>query len=386
MSYSSWKDVPADVLKRVHHENFVFDFSPLGEPFIMTPDFTAAMHRDLAAGAPIPQILRAMLDARIHELETQPAVRDEVRRVWRESGVNGVQVTLGGLALSPSDWDSTLRDAAYWLRRVRAGGDMAICDNAADLRSAQAAGKVGVLLGMQDITQMGKDVWKLEMLRDFGTRVIQLTFNIRNYLGDGCTEREQSGLSKFGIDVVHRMNKLGIIVDVSHSGYNTTLDAIRHSRRPVAITHSSCQVVAAHPRAKSDEQLRSLRDADGYIGMLCCPFFIKPQGGAVLADFLDHIEHAVTIVGVDKVGIGTDWGGWSPDYPEEIKALAQAKLASHGFAKGELDFGDIIPEFDAWTSWSCITAGLVARGFSEPEVAGLIGGNWLSFMDRHDAA
>lgn len=386
MSFSSWKEVPADVLKRVHHENFVFDFSPLGEPFVMTPDFTAAMHRELAAGAPIPQILRAMLDARIHELETQSAVRDEVRRVWRDSGVNGVQVTLGGLALSPSDWDSTLRDAAYWIRRVRAGGDMAICDNASDLRSAQAAGKVGLLLGMQDITQIGKDVWKLEMLRDFGTRVIQLTFNTRNYLGDGCTEREQSGLSKFGIDVVHRMNKLGIIVDVSHSGYNTTLDAIRHSHRPVAITHSSCQVVAAHPRAKSDEQLRALRDADGYIGMLCCPFFIKPQGGAVLADFLDHIEHAVTIVGVDKVGIGTDWGGWSPDYPQDIKALAQAKLASHGFAKGELDFGDIIPEFDAWTSWSCITAGLLARGFSQQEVAGLIGGNWLSFMDRHDAA
>lgn len=386
MSYSSWKDVPADVLERVHYGHFVFDFSPLGEPFIMTPDFTAAMHRELAAGAPIPQILRAMLDARIHELETQPAVRDEVGRVWRESGVNGVQVTLGGLALSPSDWDSTLRDAAYWIRRIRAGGDIAICDKAADLRSAQADGKVGVLLGMQDITQIGKDVWKLEMLRDFGTRVIQLTFNTRNYLGDGCTEREQSGLSKFGIDVVNRMNKLGIIVDVSHSGYNTTLDAIRHSRRPVAITHSSCQVVAAHPRAKSDEQLRALRDADGYIGMLCCPFFIKPQGGAVLADFLDHIDHAVTIMGVDKVGIGTDWGGWSPDYPQEIKALAQAKLASHGFAKGELDFGDIIPEFDAWTSWSCITAGLLARGFSEPEVAGLIGGNWLSFMDRHDAA
>ena len=386
MSYASWKDVPPEVLQRVHHDNFVFDFSPLGEPFIMTGEFSAAMHRELAAGAPIPQILRAMLDARIRELETQPPVREEVRRVWRASGVNAVQVTLGGLSLSPSDWDSTVRDAAYWMRRVRSGGDMAICDNAAQLRGAHAEGKIGLLLGMQDITQIGKDIGKLDMLRDFGTRVIQLTFNTRNYLGDGCTEREQSGLSKYGIDVVRRMNQLGIIVDVSHSGYNTTLDAIRHSRRPVAITHSSCQVVASHPRAKSDEQLRALHDADGYIGMLCCPFFIKPQGGAALSDFLDHIEHAATMMGVDKVGIGTDWGGWSPDYPEEIKGLAQAKLASHGFAKGELDFGDIIPEFDAWTSWSCITAGLLSRGFTENEVRGLIGGNWLAFMERHDAA
>lgn len=386
MSYASWRDVPAGVLQRVHHDNFVFDFSPLGEPFIMTPDFTAVMHRELAAGAPIPQILRRMLDARIQELETQAPVREEVRRVWRASGVNGVQVTLGGLALSPSDWDSTLRDAAYWQRRVRAGGDMAICDSAEDLRRAQAEGKVGIVLGMQDITQLGKDIGKLDMLRDFGTRVIQLTFNTRNFLGDGCTEREQSGLSKFGIEMVHRMNALGIIVDVSHSGYHTTLDAIHHSRRPVAITHSSCQVVAAHPRAKSDEQLRALRDAQGYLGILCCPFFIKPGGGATLDDMLDHIEHAVSVVGVDKVGIGTDWGGWSPDYPKEISALAQEKLASHGFAKGELDFGDIIPEFDAWTSWSCITAGLLARGFAEAEVRGLIGGNWLDFMARHDAA
>lgn len=112
MSYATWKDVPADVLKRVHHDNFVFDFSPLGEPFIMTPDFSAVMHEQLQAAAPIPVILRRMLDTRIRELETQPSVRDEVRRVWRESGVNGVQVTLGGLALSPSDWNSTLRDAA----------------------------------------------------------------------------------------------------------------------------------------------------------------------------------------------------------------------------------------------------------------------------------
>ncbi|WP_315835323.1 dipeptidase [Bradyrhizobium prioriisuperbiae] len=224
------------------------------------------------------------------------------------------------------------------------------------------------------------------MLRDFGTRVIQLTFNTRNYVGDGCTEREQSGLSTYGIELVHRMNELNIIIDVSHSGYQTTLDAIRYSKRPIAITHSSCAAIARHPRAKSDEQLKALKDANGYIGILCCPFFIKPQGRAGLEDFLRHIDHAVEIVGVDNVGIGADWGGWSPDFPAELQMLAQARLASHGFRKGELSFGEIIPEFDAWTSWPRITAGLLARGYSEAEVAGLIGNNWLSFMQRHDAA
>ena len=386
MKFSTWKDVPADVIERVHHRNFVYDFSPLGEPFIMTEAVAVAMRRQLAAQAPIPKIIRAMLDARIQELETMPSVRDEVRRVWRESGVKAVEVTLGGLSLSPSDWDATVRDAAYWMRRVRAGGDMAICETAADLKQAQADGKVGLVLGMQDIVQIGKDLGKLDLLRDFGTRIIQLTFNTRNFVGDGCTEREQSGLSTFGVELVHRMNELGMIVDVSHSDYQTTLDAIRHSKRPVAITHSSCKAIAEHPRAKSDEQLKALKEASGYIGILCCPFFIRPEGGADLEQFLRHIDHAVEIVGVDKVGIGTDWGGWSPDFPAELQALAQAKLASHGFRKGELNFGEIIPEFDAWTSWPHITAGLLARDYSEAEVKGLIGGNWMSFMERHDAA
>jgi membrane dipeptidase len=386
VKFASWKDVPAEVIERVHHRNFVFDFSPLGEPFIMTGGLTSAMRSAVAAQAPIPGIIRAMLDARIQELETEPAVREEVRKVWRESGVKAVLVTLGGLSLSPSDWDATMRDAAHWIRRVRSGGDMAICRTVADLKQAQADGKVAIILGMQDIVQIGKDLKKLDLLRDFGTRVIQLTFNTRTFVGDGCTEREQSGLSTFGIELVHRMNELGIIVDVSHSGYQTTLDAIRHSRRPIAITHSSCMAIAKHPRAKSDDQLVALKEGNGYFGVLCCPFFIKPQGGANLDDFLSHVDHAVKIVGVDKVGIGTDWGGWSPDFPPELQALAQAKLASHGFRKGELDFGEIIPEFDAWTAWPRISAGLLARGYSEAEVKGLIGGNWLSFMERHDAA
>ncbi|WP_315835324.1 hypothetical protein [Bradyrhizobium prioriisuperbiae] len=153
MNFASWKDVPADVIERVHHRNFVFDFSPLGEPFIMTEGTIAAMRCELAALSPIPKIIRAMLDARIRELETNALVRDEVRQVWRKSGVKAVLVTLGGLSLSPSDWDSTMWDAAHWVRRVRAGDDMLICESVSDLKRAQAEGRVGIVLGMQDITQ-----------------------------------------------------------------------------------------------------------------------------------------------------------------------------------------------------------------------------------------
>lgn len=383
MSKLEWHEVPEARVAEVHRDAFVFDFSPLGEPFVMTDRHRAVMERELDMNAPVPKILRSMLNDRLVELEDDPEARNKVCEIWRASGVNAVQITLGGLELDPSGWDAVVRDAAHWQRRTHGSEDMSICVTAAELEHARAADKVGIILGMQDAAPIGSDLDRLTTLRNFGVRVIQLTVNHRNLIGDGCTEREQAGLSKFGVQVVKRMNELGIIVDVSHSGYKTTLDAIELSEQPVAITHASCMAVAEHPRAKTDDQLRALRDRDGYIGILCVPFFIRPEGGADLDMFIRHVAHAADIVGVERVGIGTDWGGWSPDFPAEIQALARAKLAKLGFDKKELpEFGEIIPELDGWEAWPRITAGLMAYGFSDNEVRGLIGGNWLSFMRR----
>lgn len=370
-------------VQRVHGESFVFDFSPLGEPFVMTQRHRAAMERLIEARSPIPAMLRAMLNDRLRELAASADSRDLLAKVWKTSGVDAVQVTLGGIELSPSDWDAVVRDAAHWVGRVRASDDMRICTTAAELTHAFNDGKVGIVLGLQDAAPIGKDLERINTLYNFGVRVVQLTFNTRNFLGDGCTEREQSRLSKFGIEVVRRFNELGIIVDVSHSGYATTLDAIETSERPVAITHSSCQAVAAHPRAKSDEQLRALRDRDGYFGVLVVPFFVSPGGGANLEIIVRHVAHAANIVGVERVGIATDWGGWSPDFPHEIQQMARAQLASHGFSQSEMPaFGETIPGFGSWEEWPSLTKALLAHGFSDAEVAGLIGGNWLTFMRR----
>jgi membrane dipeptidase len=370
----------------LHFESYVFDFSPLGEPIIMTPRAERAMVEALERGGGPEAGLRAIAQTRNRELETDPSVREQVLRAWRASGVNGVQVTLGGLGLAHT-WDDVLRDIAHYHRRVRAGGDMAICVTAGELLAAAAHDKVGLLFGLQDAAPIGDDLGRLDLLYDAGVRVLQLTFNLRNLVGDGCVEREQAGLSRFGVEVVKRLNELGIIVDVSHSGSKTTLDAIEHSERPIAITHSSCMAVAEHPRAKTDEQLRALAERDGYLGINAVPFFIAAPGEQATVDTVaDHVEHAVGILGVERVGIGTDWAVWSPDYPRAIQQKTREKLAlGNGFNEAQIPpWGDgtIVGGFESWESWPNITAALLDRGFSDDEVKGLIGGNWLAFMRR----
>lgn len=370
----------------LHFESYVFDYSPLGEPFIMTPATEAAVDGALEAGQDVGVAVRAISEARKRELATDPAVRELVRRVWRASGVNGVQVSLGATFMSQT-FDCMLKDIAHWNQRVEVGGDMAVCRTADELESAAAEDKVGLLLGTQDCP-IGDDMSKLELLAGLGVRVIQLTFNTRNHIGDGCTERNPAGLSRFGIEVVHRMNELGVLVDTSHCSWPTTADAIEFCERPPVITHATCHAVTPHPRAKSDEHLQALADKDGYFGVDLVPFYLAPGGGATVEMLVDHIEHAAKLVGVERVGIGTDWGLWSPDFPERLKAGAHDKIIKKAgkFEKKDApDFRDkdknTVAGFGAWEHWSNITAALLQR-FGPAEVQGIIGGNWLAYLRR----
>lgn len=370
---------------QLHFDSYVFDYSPLAEPIIMSPAMEAAMNEALDQGLDGGAALRAMADTRNRELEIDPPLRERVRATWEASGVNGVQVTLGGMSLG-HDWDGTIRDIAHYRRRCAAGSDMALCTTADELEAAAADGKVGILLGTQDCP-IGTDLTKLDLLYDAGVRVMQLTFNVRNALGDGCTERGNGGLSRLGVEAVKRFNELGIVVDVSHSGYQTTLDAIEFSERPIAITHSTCHALAEHPRGKTDDQLQALAERNGYFGVNVVPFFLVPGGGTATLDMLaDHLEHAAGILGVENVGVATDWGLWPGDFPQRLKDAGHKKLVvkTGRFSKKEVpQFDDSIyvKDFETWESWSNITAKLLER-FSEEQVKGLIGGNWLAFMRR----
>jgi membrane dipeptidase len=366
--------------RQLHGESFVFDFSPHAEPFLLTSRQREVMLQSLERGQSLRSTLSAMANARIRELEKDSSARSEIQEVWKRSGVNGVQVTLGAMELALDEWEGVVADLARCYARARIGY-MSVCTTAEELESSQRNGTVGLLLGLQDSLPIGKDLDRVETLYSAGVRVIQLTYNTRNLVGDGCTEREQGGLSRFGIELVRRLNDLGMIIDVSHSGYGTTMDAISVSERPIAFTHIVCRDVYDHARGKTDEQLRALAESDGYAGIAAVPHFLRKGGGQSVEDMMEHLEHAASIV-----GIATDWGFWSTDFPAELHVPALEEFGRLGFRpEDELKMGTALGAFINWTDWPELTRGLVSRGFSDEEIKGFLGLNWLNFMRRSGA-
>jgi membrane dipeptidase len=368
--------------RRLHSESLIADFSPHGEPIPHTERTEAAMSAGFESRG-LPGALGALWDEYLREIEEDANAHSRRKDEFRRSGVDALQISLGAIEMNMHDWDAGLRDVARWRRREAIGGDVAVCESPAALRAARDSDRVGVMLGLQDTLQIGNDLNRLEMLFSLGVRVVQLTYNRRNLVGDGCTERNPSGLSRFGVDLVAELNNLGIVVDVSHCGDGTTLDALAVSTRPVAFTHTACRAVYEHPRAKTDEQLRILAEQDGYVGIVAVPFFLK-RAGAGIPDMVDHISHAAGIVGIERVGIGTDWGFWTTDWPVELRpATMRAFGATSGFRPEDgLELGIGLGPFLEWGDRLHITRGLVDGGFSDGEIRGLLGDNWLRFLER----
>jgi membrane dipeptidase len=327
--------------------------------------------------------LGALWDEYLREIESDPEAHARRREEVRRGGVDVLQVTLGAIEMNMHGWDASLRDVARWRRRAAIGGDLEVCESPAALREAHAAGRMGVMLGLQDTLQVGSDLGRLEMLRTLGVRVVQLTYNRRNLVGDGCTERDPAGISRFGVELIKELNQLGIVVDVSHCGDATTLDALDLSDRPIAFTHTACRAVYDHPRAKTDEQLRNLAEQQGYVGIVAVPFFLKAADPGI-PDVVDHIAHAAEIVGVENVGVGTDWGFWTTDWPAELRSATMRAFRGAGGFRPEdgLELGIGLGPFVEWGDRLHLTRGLVEGGFSDDEITGLLGDNWLRYLER----
>ncbi|HEY8531907.1 MAG TPA: membrane dipeptidase [Limnochorda sp.] len=368
---------------RLHQESFVFDYIPPGEPIVMTPATERVMQEALRAGEPAPAVQDRMREARLEELARDPAVREMMREVWRRSGVNCVSATLGGLDHRLDPLERLWRDLGRWQRRFQVADDMVLCTTAGKVEEAWRAGRVGVILNLQNTDVIGQDLDRIRTLYNYGVRIIQLTYNTRNLVGDGCTERNPSGLSLFGVSVVRELNRQGIVVDLSHCSEPTAWDAIELSESPPCFTHAFCKALSDHDRGKTDEQLKAVAERGGYLGILAVPFFLSRDPAAGLEALLDHINHAVEIMGVDKVGIGTDWGGWTRDVPEPLREGLRRAFYAMGFRDEHgLQFGAALGEFVDYTDWPHITCGLVARGYSDDEIRGILGRNFLNYFRR----
>jgi membrane dipeptidase len=176
------------------------------------------------------------------------------------------------------------------------------------------------------------------------------------------------------------MNELGILVDLSHCSEATTLDAIDTSTKPVAITHSFCKALSDHDRGKSDDVIRALGEAGGYFGILTVPFFITTEPTATLDHFVAHFDRVVDLIGPQHVGIGTDWG---VHFPKPLVDMLNEEMARLGFREEHrVDWGATVEGFRDWREWPNITRALVSRGYSDEQIEGFLGGNFLRVFER----
>ena len=310
--------------------------------------------------------------------------------IIRESGITAGSVTQGGIFGDPHfSYEGTVRDIAGWIRRFSRLEDVYVSiTKAEDIRTAKKGGKVGILMNFQNSTQIGNDLAQLDFFHDLGVRIIQLTYNIKNVSGDGCTEPTDSGLSHFGVKLISRMNALGIVVDVSHCGYKTTMDAIEVSKMPVAFTHTNCRSLHDHPRNKTDEQIRALADKEGYLGITCHPLFLGKGSSSTLNTLLDHIDYAVNLIGINHIGIGSDFAGIH-HYPDAIMIKSiQEDLPAQGWREEDgvktwEGFRSAMQKLKHWNMrYRDIIRGLLSRGYSDGDIEKIIGGNFVRFFEK----
>jgi membrane dipeptidase len=300
---------------------------------------------------------------------------DEEWAAVRKSGYSGIVTSLNRQNLQ-----TAIDELIAWQKRVDEFPDRyMIALEAKDFERAKRAGKLAVMMNFQNATMLGGDVDNVNALHALGMRCFQLTYNSRNLLGDGCTERTDAGLSDFGVEVVERMNKIGVMVDLSHCGRQTTLDGISFSEKPVAITHSMVDKFRpAHPRAKTDDQLKVLADKGGVFGVAAIGYFIgtDPGGETTIETYADHIEHAVNVIGVEHVGLSTDTPvrGISPWATKEEWYEPRLKVFKPSY---DVKWPPWIPELDTPDRFRNLLAVLDRRGWKTRDMECLLGENWL---------
>lgn len=347
--------------------------APTSAPGGFSAAIVARLREKARAGATGGQLIAA-LEALVHDTLGEDDL-PEFWSAWSAADVDVASVTVGVFGAEPFSHANAVRDLARWNRTFDRRPELMRITSRADAVAAKRAGRRGVLLHFANTIAIGEDLDELARFRDGGVHAMQLTYNTRNLVGDGCSEASDAGLSPFGRDVVRAMNELGILVDLAHAGTQTTLDAIEASGRPCAVTHSVCRALVGHERASEDAVLRALGASGGYFGVLVTPFTITQDGDADLEHWLRHVEHAIAMAGIENVGIGTDWGVVFPDFMTE---RLNDEINRPGFRPSvAVDWGAHLDGFSSWSEWPQLPATLRAAGFSEPEVRGLVGGNFL---------
>jgi membrane dipeptidase len=293
--------------------------------------------------------------------------------VLRAGGVNAVCATVASL----EDCRTTVGVLAEWLTLARAGTlPMRLATTVAEARAARAAGQVAVLLHFQGGAPLERDARLLDVYHALGVRIVQLTYNDRNLLGDGCLEPRDAGLSAFGRRVVRGLVARRMVVDIAHGGVRTSLEAIELAAAdgaPTIASHANAHGVCAHPRNLPDEVLGAIAASGGVVGLCAFPAFVSSDPLPTLEQLLDHAVYIAELVGPQHVALGLDFADEDEDdyvyYGYDPRYYPKPPWT---WPTGIAGFGDV-PN---------IRAGLLARGFSASEVAGIMGEHMLAVFER----
>jgi len=292
----------------------------------------------------------------------------------RQGGVTAFNGTVAAWHSLPetmnliADYYRLFEDHADWIMQVR---------TVEDIHKAKVRGLAGMIFGFQNTGPIDGNLRMLAVYHALGVRIIQLTYNDENAVGFGCMAPEDKGLTPFGREVVAEMNRLGILVDLSHCGHKTTMDAIETSIGPVAFTHANPLALAKSPRNKPDEAFKALAAKGGVAGVVLLPAWLTHHGKAGLEDYLNAIDYLVKLIGIDHVGLGTDF---MEEIPAEIMMAALKGISAENLQKY---YGStIVKGFESAAEFPKVTEGLLSRGYSPEDVKKVMGGNWLSLYEK----
>ncbi len=275
----------------------------------------------------------------------------------------GFQATMDNIAR----WKSWFREHADLILEVRTTDD---------IRRAKAEGRVGIVLGFQNVSAFEDRLGYIELFKELGVGIVQMAYNTQNLIGAGCYESRDCGLSDFGREVVAEMNRVGIMCDLSHVGPKTSEDVVLASTKPVCYSHVAPAGLKAHPRNKTDEQLRFIADHGGFVGVTMFPPFLRRGSESTVEDYVEAIDYVINVAGEDAVGYGTDF---TQGHGE---AFFEWLVHDKGHARRLTDFGELVNPAGMRTIGETpnLTAAMERAGWPETRIRKVMGENWLRVL------
>lgn len=307
---------------------------------------------------------------------------EKIFRQMREGGLDAVHVTIA----YHENFRETVLNIERWNRWFEQFSDLIFAGRTGDdVRRARQSGRTAIFFGFQNPSPIEDDIGLIEIVHTLGARFMQLSYNNQSLLATGCYEAEDPGITRMGRQVIGEMNRVGLVIDMSHSADRSTLEAIEISERPIAITHANPAFWHPALRNKSDDVLRALGQSGGMLGFSLYPHHLKGGSNCTLQSYCEMIARAADLMGTGHVGIGTDL---CQDQPDSVVEWMRS-----GRWTREIDYGEGsasaagFPQMPAWfkdnRDFPNIEEGLRAVGFNTDDVAAITGNNWLRFYDRN---